>query len=220
MRIFFIPGFGEDELIFSKIAPHIDGEKVILSCWNLVDDKAHEDMNALKYAHHFISTYQITKEDVLIGHSLGGWIAYHVKHLVNCPVVHIASMTNTDRVILPVFDHPALYWAAKKGLLFNSFTKFITAAIFNNTESKKIFLYTANQLKSGNKNKLVNLLKLILQPVHETITVEPELRIHSPTDNILKPPVQPYHHVSGDHFTLYTHPEEVYTPIVAFLKSL
>lgn len=36
MRIFFIPGFGEEVSIFDKIQPFIPGEKVFIDNWTLL----------------------------------------------------------------------------------------------------------------------------------------------------------------------------------------
>jgi hypothetical protein len=55
--------------------------------------------------------------------------------------------------------------------------------------------------------------------VAEKITVTPDLRIHARKDLVIRPPRQPFHEVVGDHFTLCTHPELVYQPIVALLQK-
>ena len=71
---------------------------------------------------------------------------------------------------------------------------------------------------AGNKENIINQLRLILTPVAERPTAEPDLRIHARADLVVRPPREPFHKVIGDHFTLYTHPEAVYEPINAFLK--
>lgn len=221
MRTIFIPGFGEDETIFNRLTPLIPGEKMVLNIWKLVEEYGGNTINAINFAREFISKYQVKDRDVLIGHSLGGWIAYHVKHLVNCPIIQVASMTNTDRIIPPVINHPAFYWAIKKGLVFNSFTQWLSLLlVYNNRPSKEIFAYITDMLKNGNKNDVKKQLQIILKEVDEAISVQPDLRIHSPKDTILKPPEEPYYQVPGDHFALYTHPEEVCLPISNFLKKI
>lgn len=219
MRLIFIPGFAEDESIFSKITPLITGDKLVLNSWKLLGNERRDDFNVLKFAQEFIATYNITGQDVLIGHSMGGWIAYHVKHLIGCRIIHIASLTNTDRIKPPVFNNGFAYWLIRKRVAFNSFTIRI-ASLFNlyhHSYSKEIFMYLANGLIKGNAENIVNQLKVILNPVDAVITVQPDLRIHAKEDTILKPPVEPYYRVNGDHFMLYTHPEEVAKPIIEFL---
>lgn len=72
MRIFFIPGFAEDESIFNNLAPLIDGDKVVLNSWKLLGNQPREHFNALKLAAEFTETYKITLEDVL---SVTAWAA-------------------------------------------------------------------------------------------------------------------------------------------------
>lgn len=219
MRIIFIPGFGEDETIFSNIAPLIPGNKLILNSWTLLGNQPRKNTNAIIFAQEVIERYNLTKDDILIGHSMGGWIAYHIKHLINCPLVHVGSMTNTNRIIPPVANTGILYSAVKKGLIFNYFLQYVAVFFdYRNKPSKDIFIYITNMLIKGNKDNVNNQLKVILAPVEKT-SVQPDLRIHSKKDRILKPPKEPYYEVSGDHFTLYTHPREVARPILSFLDN-
>jgi len=220
MRIIFIPGFAEDERIFSHIHPLIPGEKLLLNSWKLFDSRPAADLNVLKFAKDFIETYDITGRDVLIGHSMGGWIAYHVKHFVNCPVIQVASMTKNDRVIPPVFDLPLVYWAIRRRLVFNRFTTWMSSfGMYHHRESRDIFMYCAKLLEKGNTEIIVNQLKVIIRPVDVVLAVQPDLRIHSKEDPILKPPAEPFYNVPGDHFGLYTHPREVAEPIIRFLQG-
>ncbi len=221
MRIIFIPGFGEDEVIFDKIAPVIPGDKLILNSWKLVGDYPRPEINVLILAKEIIDHYNITKEDIVIGHSMGGWIAFHIKHLVKCPIVQIASWTAADRVNTPVSNPASIYWAVKNGLYFNSFVKWLAIQFsYRNAPSKEIFSYVFGLLIKGNKNNVVNQLRLIATHIKEKISVQPDLRIHSRKDNIIKFPKEPFHEVPGDHFTLYTHPEKVYEPILKLIGSI
>ena len=221
MRIIFIPGFAEDELIFSKITPLIEGDKLVLNSWKLLGNERRESFNALKFAQEFITTYKINDSDILIGHSMGGWIAYHVKYLIGCRLIHIASLTNTDRIIPPAINHPIIHWAVRHRLIFNRFTTLISSlGFYHHNYSKEIFMYYAHLLEKANTENIVNQLKVILNPVDAVIRVQPDLRIHSKDDTILKPPREPYYEVQGDHFTLYTHSVEVAKPIIEFLSDL
>lgn len=220
MRIILIPGFAEDEKIFSNITPFITGDHLVLNSWKLLGNQRREDFDALKFAQEFITRYNVTRQDILIGHSMGGWIAYHVKHLIGCRIIHIASMTNTDRIIPPAINNPMVHGAIRQGLVFNRFTTWFSSfGFYHHHYSKEIFMYFAHLLQKGNTECIVNQLKVILNPVNVVITAEPDLRIHSKDDNILKPPTQGYYEVPGDHFTLYTHPKEVVAPIIKFLAT-
>ena len=220
MRILFIHGFGEDEAIFSKITPAIAGEHVLLNVWNLLGNEPRPDINVLDFSKEIVDKYAITKEDVIIGHSMGGWIAYHIKQITGSPIIQIASWTHFDRVILPISKPSIIYWSVRNGLFFNRFQKGLYTLLgYRNKPSKAIFRTTFDRLIKGNKENAINQLRLILTPVPEQAIIEPDLRIHARKDIVIRPPREPFHLVSGDHFTLYTSPQEVYEPIVAFLKQ-
>lgn len=220
MRILFIHGFGEDEAIFSKITPAIAGEHVLLNVWDLLGNERRPDINVLDFSKEIVNKYSITKEDVIIGHSMGGWIAYHIKHLTGSPIVQIASWTHIDRVILPISNQRVIYWSVRNGLFFNRFQKGLyTFFAYKNKPSKEIFRTIFDRLIKSNKENTINQLRLILTPVPEQVTAKPDLRIHARKDIVIRPPREHFHLVSGDHFTLYTSPQEVYEPINAFLKQ-
>ena len=220
MRILFIHGFGEDETIFSKITPAIGGEQVLLNVWALLGNEPRPDLNVLDFAKEIVDHYDISEKDVIIGHSMGGWIAYHIKQVTGSRIVQIASWTHRNRVILPISNVNFLYWAVRKGLFFHSFSKRLYTYLgYKNKPSKDVFRSTFDRLAEGNKENVINQLRLILTPLPQKGTIKPDLRIHAHKDIVIRPPHEPFHIVSGDHFTLYTHPHEVYEPIVDFLKQ-
>ena len=220
MRILFIHGFGEDEAIFSKITPFIGGQHQLLNVWDLLGNEPRPDINVLDFSKEIVDKYAITKDDVIIGHSMGGWIAYYIKHITGSSIIQIGSWTHFDRVILPISKPSTIYWLVRNGLLFNHIQKGLyTFFGYKNKPSKEIFRTIYDSLIKGNKENIVNQLRLILTPVPEQITIQPDLRIHARKDLVIRPPCEPFHLVSGDHFTLYTNPQEVYEPIVDFLKN-
>ncbi len=221
MRVIFIHGFGENESIFSKVAPFIPGEHTFLNVWELLGNTPLPAMNVLIFAESLVEKYKITQQDVIIGHSMGGWIAWHIKHFTGSPIVQIASWTDPDRPYKPLKNVKIIYWLIRNGLFFNSFMKRIfTAMGYKGKPSKQVYEEIIDRMIAGNKENIINQLRLILTPVPERPAVEPDLRIHARADLVVRPPREPYEEVIGDHFTLFTHPEVVYKPIVAFLNHL
>src|SRR4051812_42225347 len=102
MRIILIAGFGEDESIFEKIQDKLPGERLSLSLWDLLPNKSIKSLNIGVFASELIRRFQISKTDLIIGHSTGGWIALHIKNIVGCPIVQIASWTDERKVIVPI----------------------------------------------------------------------------------------------------------------------
>jgi hypothetical protein len=204
MRIIFIHGFGEDETIFSKIAPHIPGEHTFLNVWELLGNTPLPGINVLVFAQTLVEQYSITKQDVIIGHSMGGWITWHIKHFTGSPIVQIASFTYPDRPYSPIKNVKVVYWLIRNGLLFNRFMKrLFILKDYKGKPSEKIYEETFDRLIAGNKENIINQLRLILTPVPEKPAVKPDLRIHAVADTIVRPPQEEFDEVSGDHFTLY-----------------
>lgn len=94
MRIFFIPGYGEEEFIFDKIQTFIPGEKVFIDNWTLLKEVPEKGLTGLVYAKYLVDYFTIKKEDVVIGHPMGGWIAQNIKHMISCCIIQIASRTD------------------------------------------------------------------------------------------------------------------------------
>ncbi len=219
MRIFFIPGFGEDTSVFDKIAPHISGDKIFIDNWEEIGDKPRKDINVLLHAKALVQKYNITPNDVVTGHSMGGWIAYHIKHVAGCRIIQIASWTKPDRVVTPIKNRKFVYWFMGSGLAFNRFSQwFMVWKFYRHKPSKEIFADTYSRLRTRKVSGVLNQMRVVLEPVPDAITIMPDLRIHAKADNIIRyPKGEACTTVSGDHFTLWTNPEEVYTPINNFL---
>ncbi len=220
MRILFIHGFGENETIFSKISPFIPGEHVFLNIWSILGDVPRTNINVLDFAKEVVQKFKITQNDVIIGHSMGGWIAYHIKHLTGSPIVQIASWTDPDKPFTPIKNVKLSYWIVRNGLLFNHFFKrLLILKGYEGKPSKDIYQEIFEGMIKSNRENLINQLRLILTPVSEKIIAIPDLRIHAQIDLVVRRPRESFHEVVGDHFTLYTHPEAVYVPILAFLEK-
>ncbi|HKG67596.1 MAG TPA: alpha/beta hydrolase [Segetibacter sp.] len=219
MRIFFIPGFGEEGFIFDKIQSNIPGEKVFIDNWTILKEIPEKGLTVLVYAKYLIDYFEIKKEDVVIGHSMGGWIAWNIKHKTGCCIIQIASWTDSSKLVKVPIERHLMYWLAKRGFGFNSLVlNLFVLLYYKNKPSRQIFITIFERLRTGNKEIVAKQLQIIFNPVKELITTSPDFRIHSKSDHIVKFPDQAFYKVPGDHFTLYIYPETVYKPIVEFLK--
>lgn len=220
MQLFFIPGFGEQPSIFDKINEYFPSQQIFIDNWELLGNQPRPNLNVLIYAQELVEHFNITKEDMVIGHSMGGWIAWHVKHLVGCRVVQIASWTDPKKVVVPFSNPNIIYWITKSGLYLNPITRqFFLWQNYYNKPSSEIYLKVFNTLIKGNKQNVLNQLRVTLNPVNESISVAPDLRIHSKADTTILFPDEPTHEVPGDHFNIWTHPEAVYAPIPDLLAK-
>jgi pimeloyl-ACP methyl ester carboxylesterase len=220
MRLFFIPGFGEETYIFDKLKLFIPGEKVLIENWKLLEELPHHNITVLDYAIFLINTNGIQKQDVVIGHSLGGWVALQIKQLTGCRVIHISSWTNGKKVVTVPLNKKLMFWLARRGFGFNTVIRDVLVWLFYRTEpSEPIFAAIFNRLRLGNKEIVAKQLMIVYNTMEKPITVMPDLRIHAKADHIIRPPDQPHVSVPGDHFSLYTYPEDVAKPIVTFLEK-
>jgi pimeloyl-ACP methyl ester carboxylesterase len=216
MKIYFIHGFGENESIFDKIAPSLPSPQVFINVWDLLGTAPREGLNVIDFAKEIVSKYNVTVEDVVIGHSMGGWIAYHVKQYSGCRVVQIGSWTEFDRIIAPIKNAKVIYWLTRNGLYMNRFVLWFFGLAYKGKPSEWIFRDSFERLIVSNREAVVNQMKLMFEPV-KRFTMMPELRIHARKDVVIRHPKEPFHEVPGDHFTLITHPETVIEPILEFL---
>jgi pimeloyl-ACP methyl ester carboxylesterase len=222
MRLFFIPGFGETPSIFDQIAPHLPGKKIFVNNWQLqlIGDRPRPDLTALSYARELTERFSITAGDVVIGHSMGGWIGLHLKHLTGCAVVQIGSWSAPAKVVRPVSNLNLVYWAVRRGLYFNRLVRRLLLRYnYRGKPSAGVFSEVLGNLIRGDKHNVINQLRIIYSPVPEGFTAQPDLRIHARADTIIRYPDEPALEVPGDHFSLHTHPREVYEPILAFLAA-
>lgn len=218
MRIFFIPGLGEDVSIFDKIQPPVPGKKVFIDNWTLLAEVPEKGLIVLVYAQYLTDRFRIKKEDVVIGHSMGGWTALYIKHLTGCRIVQIASWTDSCKIIKVPIKRQVL--VSQKRIWFLSLGASLSClAAYGNKPSREIFITIFKRLRRGDKKIVAKQLMVIFNPVKECLRVIPDLRIHAKADHIVKYSDQNFHAVPGDHFTLYTHPQKVYEPIIKFLKQ-
>jgi hypothetical protein len=219
MRIIFIHGFGETENIFDKIAPALPGEHIFINLWEALGNQSRPDLNIVVFAKETIQKYSIGPNDIIVGHSLGGKIAWYIKHFNGNRIVQIASWTSQKKIVMPIKNIRLIYWLTKRGLFLNRFAKkyFVNAA-YKNKPSREIYEQTFDRLSTGNKNCVINQLRLVLEPVKEPVAVAPDLRIHAKKDKVIRCPDESFEEVSGDHFTLWTEPEKVIAPIRCFLE--
>jgi hypothetical protein len=216
MRIFFIHGFGETPAIFEHIAPAIGGQQVFINLWEELGTEKQQKLNVFDFAKKLVQKNTISNHDWVIGHSLGGWIAYYMKQLCGCHIVQIASFTDFNKVNLPIRSPKTAYWLVNKGLFFNHFMKWLYDLPYRGLPSRQVNKEIFARLIAAGRQAVVNQLQLMYEPV-TSISLVPDLRIHALKDTIVKPPAESFCQVPGDHYCLVTHPAAVTTPILDLL---
>jgi hypothetical protein len=218
-RIIFIPGLGEETTIFSNLAAYIKGEKVFIDNWSLLSEVQAKGLNTSTYAQYLINKFSITNRDIIIGHSMGGWVALHIKQIVGGPIIQVSSFTDKRKIRIPPFPKLIMYWMAERGLIFtNLFLHLLILLHYRNKPSRKIFTEIFRNLQLSDKQIVSKQLRVVFNH-DQPVTVTPDVRIHALADRIVRYPDERFVKVPGDHFALYTYAEEVYKPIEKFLKD-
>jgi len=218
MRIFFIHGFGEKPDIFSHIAPAIGHEQVFIDVWLELDTQPMEGLNAFSFAKILATKYEITGADWVIGHSMGGWLAYYMKHHGGCRVVLLSSFTDFKKVITPVHSRKLVYSLVNNGFFFSPVMKWLVTAPYRKLPSYEVHTGNFNRLAAANRTAVVKQLMIIFEQA-PVIGLIPELRIHALKDAIVKPPHEAFFEVPGDHYSLVTHAASVIGPIMHILEE-
>ena len=220
MKLIFIHGFVENSTIFDEIRKTITlGEQIVL---NLEEDlaawhDAPEKMDVQKLALYLIQKYKITAQDCVIGHSMGGWIAAYIKQNVGCKAILLASMTNQEKILSPLTNLTLLKYTVRWGITQSSTMVNYLKNMYHFVESKQLYDDLFDGLQVMDKKCLFQQLQVLFAKV-APLSIAPDLRVHARKDNVVKFPDEPFVEVSGDHFSLVFHPNEVSKAVLKVLS--
>lgn len=223
MRLILIHGYLEDPSIFDNLAPLLMPayfEPITLQDefvrWKTAEPRSAVPVNARTVAQYLVNRYKITAEDVVIGHSMGGWIAINIKELTGAKVIQLSSWTDQKRINFPVTNLTVLKGMLFSGLTQSNWLRNYFKKVYPFPESKELYVKLVNDGRQMPKAYIYWQQQILFAPV-PTLTVVPDLRVHALPDNVVFPPTEPFVEVPGDHFTLYCQPEKVAAPILKVL---
>lgn len=221
-KIWYLPGFMEgekaSERLFSLLPEefhclHADYRPVLNAFPN-------DKFRVADFVSKLIDYYSISPDDIIIGHSTGGWIAAWVNHLQQNPVILLSAFTDRNKVMAKGVVHRPLLrrFLVKSGLYYSSFAKRRIARQYKNMPSREAVSVFLRSYDTFNKDYVLKMLNIIAskeKPEYKEI-----LRLHGLEDRILAVPDEPFTEIPGDHFSLYTYPIEVVKPIAEALNKL
>jgi len=219
-RILLIHGYVEDPTIFDTLVPLLPPAEYVRI--NLADEfqrwQPTGAVNVRKLAQTLIDLYEIRADDVIIGHSMGGWVAINIKELSGSTVIQLASWTNQKKILFPTDNLTILKLMLNTGLTQSRMlTRFFREA-YPFQESRALY----DQLLEGSTTMARLYVWQQLQTLFAKVAplrVQPDLRIHARRDSIVSPPDEPFVDVPGDHFCLVFHAEAVAEPIRTLLAN-
>jgi hypothetical protein len=221
-KIFFFPGFAEDGLAFEAMKPYFSADYalIIVDYQDILQEVSEKNPHLPSFSAALVTKYAIRQEDILIGHSFGGWAAVNVQKISGSPVVSIGSFTKPHKPKVSIIAFNRLgYWLTKKGMFKWKITHAIARFRYKNTATWGAVAPCIEVMKRYPDIDLLKITKLIAhQPAVEP--AHPLLHIHAPKDQTVYPPDVPYIQVHGDHFIQHTHAEEVSKHIWEWVNSL
>lgn len=218
-RLILIHGYVEDPSIFDLLVPLLPA--AIILRINIVTEfdrwPPNTVVNAYTLAQFLTKTHIITASDVIIGHSMGGWIAINIKAVTGAMAIQISSYTDQRKPVSPIYSLPFIRFLANTGVLQSLPAINYVKKKYPFEESKALNFALLNRLRGMRRAYISWQMDILFAPV-PLLTVTPDLRIHAKKDNIVLPPKEPYSAVPGDHFSLVFHPHEVAGPIRDLLR--
>ncbi len=215
MKVLFIHGFVEDHTIFNEVRKTItQGEQIAIDLEKVLDTwhDAPKDLDVKKMATYLIRKYEITAQDCVIGHSMGGWIASYMKEECDCKAILLASLTDQKKLITPLTNLTLIKYLLKFGIFQSSLMESFLKKDYKFQESKQLYSRLIDGLIKMDKKILFQQSQILFTKV-KPLTITPELRIHARRDNIVAFPDEDFVEVSGDHFSLIYHTQQVVNAI-------
>ncbi|WP_375443875.1 alpha/beta fold hydrolase [uncultured Fibrella sp.] len=222
LRLIYIHGYVEDPSIFDNLAPLLPAESVLKL--NLQDEFARwnpddQTVNVSTLATYLAKTHQISASDVVIGHSMGGWIAANLKAQTGCRAVLIASYTDQKKLITFTHNIQVVRLLLKVGVVQSQWFARYTLKKYPFNESRVLHKTLIGTMTSQPRRYIYQQLRVLLAP-SPIPPASPDLRIHARPDNIVRRPDEGYVETPGDHFNLVFYPDTVAAPILALLKGM
>ncbi|RYY17411.1 MAG: alpha/beta hydrolase, partial [Cytophagaceae bacterium] len=100
-RLLLLPGYLEDSTIFDTLRPRLPPAEALaieleteFAQWQPTGP-----VNVVTLARHLARRYQVGQQDILLGHSMGGWLAAHLKAQTGAAAVLLSSFTDPRKVV-------------------------------------------------------------------------------------------------------------------------
>ena len=208
-RLILLPGYTEDQTIFTTLLPLLPTFGQVLAL-ELEEEFAHWHPagrpTVVALAQYLVARHRIGPSDVLIGHSMGGWIAAHLKEQTGATAILLSSFTNQAKIVSGIRHPRLLGLAALTGLVQNRAINTYFKRRYRYDESRALHAQFVDGMGRLRRRYVHQQLQVLFAPV-PLLTAPPELRLHSRTDTVVRPPDEPYVELPGDHFAHYFYPQ-------------
>jgi pimeloyl-ACP methyl ester carboxylesterase len=122
----------------------------------------------------------------VIGHSMGGWIAAHIKAETGATAVLLSSFTDQQKVVAASRNPLLLGLYAYLGLGRNRWLRERAKRQYQFEESRLLYAELADGMVRIPRRHVHRQLQVLFAPV-PALAALPELRVHALADNVVRP---------------------------------
>jgi pimeloyl-ACP methyl ester carboxylesterase len=220
-RLLLLHGYTEDRTIFDPLLPLLPPFAEVVAL-ELEEEFAHwrpgGPVNVHTLARHLVVRHHIGPADVLIGHSMGGWIAAHIKEQTGATAILLSSFTDQAKIVSRIRSPRLLGLYAHLGLVQNRWLNDYFRRRYRHDESRALHGQLIAGMGRFRRRYVAQQLRVLFAPV-PPLTTQPELRLHALGDTVVRPPDEPFVVLPGDHFAHYFYPQLVAAAIGTFLQK-
>lgn len=220
-RLIFIHGNLDVPDSFAMLLPLLPPSKTLCIDLEAAFDKwdGAVPVTVRTVAQRVATAYSIGPEDVLIGHSMGGWIAAHVKELTGASVIQLSSWTDPRKVKAPIRRLGLIRAIINSGVVQHRLCTGLARQLYPFRRSRTRIRAALDRIQRMNPAYMIWQYELIFAAA-PPLTALPDLRIHDPHDFVISPPDEPFVNVRGNHKLHVTNTPDVAEAIRAFLGTL
>jgi pimeloyl-ACP methyl ester carboxylesterase len=208
-RLLLLHGYTEDRTIFDPLLPLLPPFEQVVAL-ELEEEFAHwrpaGPVNVHTLARHLAARHRIGPADVLIGHSMGGWIAAHLKEQTGATAILLSSFTDQAKIVSKIRSPRLLGIYAHLGLVQNRWLNEYFKRRYRHDESRWLHAQLVAGMGRFRRRYVAQQLRVLFAPV-PPLTTAPELRLHALGDTVVRPPDEPFVELPGDHFAHYFYPQ-------------
>lgn len=229
-RIILLPGYGEDERIFRHLEATLTAYRyVIVDYKRVLPHFTTANIKLERFIKRLIFTYSITERDILIGHSLGGYLAHHIRQVTGCEACLHSSFVHPSKIKILLRSQAIIKHTVGRGILNTALAKAITQWRYQNHPSAYEIDQVMHMLDEYGAEDVLKLTLLFFRRRKRTLgwlrstpafELAPSLVIHPEADRVVAPPDLPHHAVPGDHFSIVIHPAPSIELIHGWLATL
>ncbi|MCP4121622.1 MAG: alpha/beta hydrolase [Bacteroidetes bacterium] len=218
-KIFLLPGFGENHRCYRNLVPLLrsDFELIHVDYRTILHRTSLFETSAYNTAKELIREYKIGPQDRMVGHSMGGYFSYVASTIQGNPVAMLGSFSDTDKIVRMTKNKLINYTATGFGFIKTPLMKAYLKKRVRNKQFLGEMLSVQDNFQSFSNEDMIKMLKISYGELLPPALEEP-LRIHALDDKVVRTPDQDFREVSGGHFGLIFHPEEVYSNLEGWLN--